>query len=160
DLPRLSYKRGKLIVDATSGAPGSMAAFDAAADVVETVIAGLGNATIANKNAPNQTVISGSEAQVQAALVKAKEHGILVRNIAVPRAFHSPLMAPAREPLAQALAEFCFCAPKCPIFSNTTATLYPSEPSEILTLLANHLTAPVRFHEEVLAMHAAGARVF
>ena len=57
-----------------------MAAFDAPADIVETLIADLAGATVANKNAPRQTVISGTEAAIEAALAKAKEQGSTVRE--------------------------------------------------------------------------------
>jgi acyl transferase domain-containing protein/NAD(P)H-dependent flavin oxidoreductase YrpB (nitropropane dioxygenase family)/NAD(P)-dependent dehydrogenase (short-subunit alcohol dehydrogenase family) len=160
DLPRLSYLRGKVIVDASSRTPGTMAAFDAAAEVVEALIAGVDGATLANKNAPNQTVISGTEAAVDTALAKAKAQGVRGQKIAVSRGFHSPLVAPAREPLARALAEFRFTAPHCPVFSNTTAAAYPRDPSAISALLAEHLVSPVRFHEEILAIYEAGARIF
>ena len=134
-----------------------MAAFDAPADIVETLIADLAGATVANKNAPRQTVISGTEAAIEAALAKAKEQGIHGQRIAVSRGFHSPLVARAREPLARALAQFRFATPKCPVFSNTTAAIYPSDPSAISALLAQHLVSPVLFHQEILAMYEAGA---
>ena len=120
----------------------------------------LAGATVANKNAPRQTVISGTEAAMEAALAKAKEQGIHSQRIAVSRGFHSPLVARAREPLARALAQFRFATPKCPVFSNTTAAIYPSDPSAISALLAHHLVSPVLFHQEILAMYEAGARIF
>jgi malonyl CoA-acyl carrier protein transacylase/NADP-dependent 3-hydroxy acid dehydrogenase YdfG len=160
DLPRLSHERGKIIVEASSQTPGSMAAFDAPADIVERLVADLAGATVANKNAPRQTVISGTEAAIEAALAKAKEQRIYSQRIAVSCGFHSPLVAHAREPLTRALARFRFATPKCPVFSNTTAAIYPSDPSAISALLAQHLVSPVLFHQEILAMYEAGARIF
>ncbi|TMF05935.1 MAG: SDR family NAD(P)-dependent oxidoreductase [Chloroflexi bacterium] len=160
DLPLLSYQRGKLIVEASSRTPGTMAAFDASVEVVEALIAGVDGATLANMNAPSQNVISGTEAAVEAALARAKAQGVRGQKIAVSRGFHSPQVAPARDPLARVLAEVRFSAPRCPVFSNTTAAPYPHEPSAIAALLAEHLVSPVRFHEEILAMYEAGARIF
>ena len=80
DLPRLSHERGKIIVEASSQTPGGMVAFDAPADIVETLVADLAGATVANKNAPRQTVISGTEAAIEAALAKAKEQRIHIRE--------------------------------------------------------------------------------
>lgn len=160
DLPRLSHRRGQVIADASTATPGSMAAFDAAADVVEKLIAGLDQVSVANKNAPTQTVIAGSESGLEAALARAKDKGVRGQKIPVSRGFHSPLVAAAREPLARALAEFNFSAPKRPVFSNTTAAAYPAEPTAIPKLLAQHLVSPVRFQEEIQAMHEAGARIF
>jgi acyl transferase domain-containing protein/NAD(P)H-dependent flavin oxidoreductase YrpB (nitropropane dioxygenase family)/NAD(P)-dependent dehydrogenase (short-subunit alcohol dehydrogenase family) len=159
DLPRLSHLRGKIIVEASSQTPGGMAAFDAAAEVLEPLIAATG-ATVANKNAPRQTVISGTEAALDAALAKAKELGIHAHRIAVSRGFHSPLVAAARKPFARVLAACSFAQPRYPVFSNTTATTYPKEPAAVQALLIEHLVSPVRFHEELLAMYEAGARVF
>jgi malonyl CoA-acyl carrier protein transacylase/NAD(P)-dependent dehydrogenase (short-subunit alcohol dehydrogenase family) len=159
DLPRLSHLRGKIIVEASSQTPGGMAAFDAAPEVLEPLIAASG-ATIANKNAPRQTVISGTEPALDVVLAKAKELGIHGQRIAVSRGFHSPLVAGAREPFARVLAECSFNRPKYPVFSNTTGTAYPNEPAAIQELLTDHLVSPVRFHQEILAMYEAGARVF
>jgi acyl transferase domain-containing protein/NAD(P)H-dependent flavin oxidoreductase YrpB (nitropropane dioxygenase family)/NAD(P)-dependent dehydrogenase (short-subunit alcohol dehydrogenase family) len=160
DLPRLSYQRGKVIVEASAQTPGTMAAFDAPAKVVEALITGVDGATLANKNAPNQTVISGTETAVEAALAKGKMQGLRGQKIAVSRGFHSPLVAQARGPLARALAEVRLAAPRCPVFSNTTAAPYPRDPSAMAALLAEHLVSPVLFHQEILAMYEAGARVF
>src|SRR5262249_4407397 len=118
DLPRLSHMRGKIIVEASSQTPGGMVAFDTTADALEPVIASTG-ATIANKNAPRQTVISGTEAALDAALAKAKELGIQGQRIAVSRGFHSPLVAAAREPFARVLATCSFKTPQYPVYSNT-----------------------------------------
>jgi acyl transferase domain-containing protein/NAD(P)H-dependent flavin oxidoreductase YrpB (nitropropane dioxygenase family)/NAD(P)-dependent dehydrogenase (short-subunit alcohol dehydrogenase family) len=159
DLPRLSHLRGKIIVEASSQTPGGMAAFDTAPEALEPLIAATG-VTIANKNAPRQTVISGTETALEAALAKAKELGIHGQRIAVSRGFHSPLVTAAREPFARVLAACSFTPPRYPVFSNTTATTYPNEPAAIQALLTDHLVSPVHFHEEIVAMYEAGARVF
>lgn len=159
DLPRLSHARGTVIVEATAGTPGGMVAFDATAETVERLIAGTG-ATIANRNSPRQTVISGTPESLAAALARAKEQSVHGQTIGVSRGFHSPLVAGAQEPLARALAGVRFAKPRIPVFSNTTAAPYPDDPSRIAGLLAEHLVAPVRFEDEVAAMYEAGARIF
>ena len=159
DLPRISHLRGKVIVEASAGTPGSMVAFDATAETVEALIAGTG-ATLANKNSPRQTVISGTPDQLDAALAKVKAQGIHGQRIAVSRGFHSPLVAGAREPLAKALSEVAFSAPRKPVFSNTTAEVHSDDPAAIADMLAEHLVAPVRFQDEIAAMYEAGARIF
>src|SRR5581483_8366546 len=65
-----------------------------------------------------------------------------------------------KEPLAVALGEVRFAAPRKPVFSNTTATPHPADPAAIARQLAEHLVSPVRFADEVAAMYDAGARVF
>lgn len=159
DLPRLSHRRGRVIVEASAESPGGMVAFDAPAAAVEEAIAGTG-ATVANENSPRQTVVSGTPESLEAALAQAKERKIAGHRINVSRGFHSPLVAGAREPLAEALAQARFAAPRRPVFSNTTAAPYPGDPAAIADLLAEHLVAPVRFQDEIVAMHEAGARIF
>ena len=160
DLARLSHLRGTVIVEATKETPGSMVAFDAGSAMVEEIVAGLDGVTLANSNAPRQTVVSGTEAALELALGRAKEKGIRGNRIAVSRGFHSPLVAKAREPFAQILAKFSFALPQKPVFSNTTAKRYPAEAAAIPALLAEHLEKPVLFQAEILAMYEAGARIF
>ena len=50
--------------------------------------------------------------------------------------------------------------PRLPVYSNTTAGLYPESPSEIAALLGEHLVRPVEFVAEIEAMYQAGARIF
>jgi acyl transferase domain-containing protein/NAD(P)H-dependent flavin oxidoreductase YrpB (nitropropane dioxygenase family)/NAD(P)-dependent dehydrogenase (short-subunit alcohol dehydrogenase family) len=159
DLPHLSHRRGKIIVEASSQTPGGMAAFDATPEMLEPLIATSGT-TIANMNAPRQTVVSGTESALDTLLAKAKEAGIHGQRIAVSRGFHSPLVTAAREPFAKVLADCTLKPPRYPVFSNTTAAVYPDKPEAVRALLSDHLVSPVRFHEQILAMYQQGARVF
>jgi acyl transferase domain-containing protein/NAD(P)H-dependent flavin oxidoreductase YrpB (nitropropane dioxygenase family)/NAD(P)-dependent dehydrogenase (short-subunit alcohol dehydrogenase family) len=160
ELIRLSHRRGRVIVESTQERPGTMAALDAGAAVTEKLVEGLAEVTVANLNAPNQTVISGTEEGIRTALERAQKEGVRGQQIPVACGFHSTLVTPAREPLALALAVCSFMALRRPVFSNTTAKPYPAEPSAMATLLADHLTSPVRFQAEVEAMYEAGARLF
>src|SRR5262249_53251679 len=99
-------------------------------------------------------------AGLAAVLARAKANGIRGQKVAVSRGFHSPLVACARGPLAEALAEFSFATPKIPVFSNTNAQVYPPDPAAIAALLTEHLVSPVRFQGQILAMYEAGARIF
>jgi acyl transferase domain-containing protein/NAD(P)H-dependent flavin oxidoreductase YrpB (nitropropane dioxygenase family)/NAD(P)-dependent dehydrogenase (short-subunit alcohol dehydrogenase family) len=160
ELICLSRRRGQLIVDSTRPRPGTMAALDAGAATVQKLVEGLAEVSVANLNAPNQTVISGAEEGILTALERAKERGIRGQRIPVACGFHSSLVTSAREPLVRALAACTFTSPQRPVFSNTTAQPYPAKAAAIAPLLADHLTSPVRFQAEVEAMYEAGARVF
>src|SRR5690606_657994 len=74
-------------------------------------------------------------------------------------AFHSPLMEPAREELAEAIAQSTFAQPNCPVYQNATATSV-SDPAEIQTNLVAQLTAPVKWTQSVEQMIADGASEF
>lgn len=159
-LLRLSYQRGKIIREAAGSMPGGMVAVEAEAAAVEGVLGGLADVVIANRNAPAQTVISGTEAALTAALKRCQEQGLRAQRIPVACGFHSPLVESARQPLAQAIVASTFAAPARPVFANSTAQPYPAEPAAIAALLAQHLVSSVHFQAEIEAMYDAGARIF
>ncbi|MCS6851309.1 MAG: SDR family NAD(P)-dependent oxidoreductase [Gemmataceae bacterium] len=159
-LYRLSYQRGRAIVDATDQMPGSMAAVEADAATVAQLIAGLGDVSAANLNSPQQTVISGRQEAVEAALSRLHARGIRASRLPVACAFHSPLVAAAQAPFARALADTRFRPPRKPVYANTTALPYPSDPTALASLLAEHLVLPVRFQAEIEALYQIGVRVF
>ena len=101
DLLRLSHRRGAILREKTAEMPGGMVALDTDADTAETILADLDGITIANSNAPQQTVIAGREDRLEAALERCQERGVRGQRLPVACAFHSPLVAPAREPLAR-----------------------------------------------------------
>ena len=108
--------------------PGGMVALDTDADTALTILADLDGISVANSNAPHQTVIAGSEDRLEAALERCRERGVRGQRLPVACAFHSPLVAPAREPLAQALAEARLRPPRRPVYSNVTAARYTEDP--------------------------------
>ncbi|MFN4258611.1 MAG: SDR family NAD(P)-dependent oxidoreductase [Gemmataceae bacterium] len=160
DLLELSYQRGRVIAESTERMPGGMAAIEANLEVVQKLLADLPDVTPANINTPTQTVISGTNEGLEKALARLRENHIRGQRIPVACGFHSPLVAPAREPFARALAACPFAPPRLPVFANTTAAPYPNDPAELTAILADHLTSPVRFQEEIEALYAAGCRVF
>ena len=133
-----------------------------AADVA-TVRAALGapsDVVIANINAPNQTVISGAQAAIGAAIDQLGTRGIHATRIPVSAAFHSPLMQPAQAPLVRFFDDIEWAPPRIPVYANTTAAQHDAEPLRIRALLERHLTESVDFVGMIEAMYAAGSRVF
>ncbi len=114
----------------------------------------------ANYNCPGQLVISGEVAAVNAACEKLKEAGAK-RALVLPvgGAFHSPLMEPAREELAEAIQNTNFNDPKCPVYQNVDAKGY-SDVESIKKNLVLQLTSPVRWTQCVQNMIADGASSF
>ncbi len=114
----------------------------------------------ANFNCPGQIVISGEIEAVDAVCVTLKEAGARrALRLPVGGAFHSPLMAPAADALAQAINKTEFHKPFCPIYQNVTAK--PSmNPEEIRENLLKQLTAPVRWTQSAQNMIADGATEF
>lgn len=166
----VSFEDGLRLVAARASAmqrccemqPGAMAA-----------VIGLDNGTIericgeipgivvpANYNSDGQVVISGEAGAVAAACAALKEAGAK-RALPLPvgGAFHSPLMEPAREELAEAIRATEILAPACPVYQNVSASP-ETDPARIRENLLLQLTSPVRWTQSVKAMLADGAAEF
>jgi malonyl CoA-acyl carrier protein transacylase len=161
DAVRIARRRGQLMADA-SDVKGAMAAMSASSAIVRQKLtdAGLTDVVIANENAPEQTVIAGPEASVERALAALSTAGVKGSRLPVSTAFHSPLVAGAAEKLRTFLSDIPFSPASRPVFSNTTGALYPTDADAMRSVLAEQLGKPVRFVDEVRALHAAGARFF
>ena len=159
-LLQLSEAHGRFIREGTAGESGTMAAVEASADDLCSLLAD-SEITLANLNAPRQTVLSGPRAAIERAVAWCEARGFNAQAIPVACAFHSPLVAPAQRRLAALLSEVVFAPPpQFPVFSNTTAARYPDDPSAVAAILGEHLVRPVEFVREVEAMYEAGAHVF
>ena len=111
---------------------------------------------VANDNAPGQVVISGHRRAVERAIAIAKGHGAR-RSIALPVSapFHSPLMAPAAEVMAEALGRVALRPPVVPLVANLSATA-TSDPARIKRGLVEQVTAMVRWRESMLFLRQSG----
>lgn len=114
----------------------------------------------ANYNCPGQLVISGSLKGIEVANERMKAAGAK-RALVLPvgGAFHSPLMAPAREELKAAIEATTFYAPTCPVYQNVVAKAVVDK-EEIKKNLIDQLTGAVRWTQSVQAMIADGANRF
>ena len=158
---RLVALRAQAMQKCCEKVPGSMAAIINLPDkVIEEICAGIPGVVPANYNSPGQVVISGDEAGIDQACVKFKEAGAKrALKLQVSGAFHSPLMEPAREELAQAIEATPFSAPRCPIYQNVSA-LPTTDPAVIKANLLQQLTSPVRWTQSVKNMLEDGATRF
>ncbi|MEV1066405.1 SDR family oxidoreductase [Streptomyces sp. NPDC050263] len=168
-LLELSAERATAILEAagaaegSGGDPGTMAAVSAgAAEVTQALktASAPDSVVVANRNSPEQTVISGPTAAVTEAVRLLREAGLGAKRIPVACAFHSPLVAGAGDRFAAALGERPVHAPEFPVWSNRTAAPYPAAADAVRAELAAQIGAPVAFAEQIEAMYEAGARVF
>lgn len=114
----------------------------------------------ANYNCPGQVVISGTEEGIDAACEKATVAGARrALKLKVGGAFHSPLMQPAHEELANAINAAQFATPICPVYQDVDAKPH-TDAKEIKANLIAQLTAPVKWTQIVQAMIADGADDF
>lgn len=158
----LVYKRALTMQKACEMHPSTMAAILGLEDeLVEEICAATeGVVVAANYNCPGQLVISGEIPAVEAACEKLKEAGAK-RALILPvgGAFHSPLMQPAEEELAQAIEQTTFNTPICPIYQNVSTTAI-TDPEQIKKNLIAQLTAPVKWTQSVQNMLNDGAAEF
>lgn len=112
--------------------------------------------TVANDNDPSQVVISGAKGAIDRAVAIAKDHGAK-RAVLLPVSapFHCPMMQPAADAMAKALADVAIRAPLVPVYANVTAAPV-SDPDTIRGLLVDQVTGMVRWRESVSAMFDAG----
>ncbi len=163
DALKLVSIRANAMQKACEIVPGTMAAVLALADeTVEKICAEIQAETgetvvAANYNCPGQLVISGSVAGINIACERMKAAGAK-RALVLPvgGAFHSPLMASAKEELAAAIAATTFNTPTCPVYQNVVAKAV-TDPMEIKQNLEAQLTGAVRWTQSVEAMVADGA---
>lgn len=161
DLFRLSRLRGELMGRIRDGDPGSMLAVSGAIADVETVLHEEKlDLILANKNAPNQVVLSGSTAEIDRAVECFGQRKIAGKKLPVAAAFHSPLVADAAKPFRDGLDGVSFKPGEIPVFANTNAKEYPAKAAAAKDLLANQLAKPVEFVKQIEAMTAAGVRTF
>tara|TARA_B100000767_G_scaffold139426_1_gene131756 strand:- start:33 stop:914 length:882 start_codon:yes stop_codon:yes gene_type:complete len=159
---KLVAKRADAMQKACELQAGTMAAILGLDDaIVEEICTSTeGDVVAANFNCPGQLVISGELEAVKAACALATEKGAR-RALLLPvgGAFHSPLMAPAREELAAAIEATQFNTPSCPVYQNVVAKAV-TEPTQIKENLIAQLTGAVRWTQCAQAMIADGATEF
>ena len=116
--------------------------------------------TVANDNDPGQVVLSGHKAAIERAVAMVKEFEIK-RGVILPVSapFHCPLMQPAADAMAKALAATPPDALRIPLYANVTASMV-SDPADVQRLLVEQVCGRVRWRESVIAMKAAGVDQF
>ena len=159
---KLVSVRAKAMQRACELNPGTMAAvITLPEETISEICASCDGIVVpANYNSKRQIVISGEVSAVEQACVKMKEAGAR-RALALPvgGAFHSPLMEPARQELAECIRNTEFKTPACPVYQNVTA-MPVTDPEVIKDNLLKQLTAPVRWTHTVENMIQDGAVEF
>ena len=160
---RLLRLRGEAMQAAVPVGVGAMAAMGMDWDDAVALAAEAAQGEVcaaANDNMPGQVVISGHAAAVERAIALAKARGVrraMLLPVSAP--FHCPLMQPAADAMAAALAKAEMRAPAVPVFANVSAAPV-QEVEEIKRLLVEQVTGVVRWRESVGAMAAAGVTHF
>ena len=157
DTARLLKTRGQAMQSAVPVGEGGMTALigadieQAEAVAKEAADAG-GVCVVANDNAPGQVVISGTLDALARAGEIAKAKGIKrALPLAVSAPFHCPLMQPAADKMAEALASVTIRPLVVPVLANVTAK-EANNPDHVRQLLVEQVTGRVRWRESILAL--------
>ncbi|CAN1507533.1 FabD (acyl-carrier-protein) S-malonyltransferase [Caulobacteraceae bacterium] len=154
DTARLLKLRGQAMQRAVPVGQGAMASLIgpktdvALAEAAAAAGAEVGVCVVANDNNNGNVVVSGDRAGVDRAIEKAKELGARAIPLNVSAPFHCPLMQPAADEMAAALAGTTILAPRAPLVANVTArpTL---DPEAIRKMLVEQVTGRVRWRESM-----------
>jgi len=157
DTARLLKTRGQAMQSAVPVGEGGMTALigaeiEQAEEVAKEAASAGGVCVVANDNAPGQVVISGTLDALARAGEIAKAKGIKrALPLAVSAPFHCPLMQPAADRMAEALAAVTIRPLSVPVLANVTAK-EANNPDHVRQLLVEQVTGRVRWRESILAL--------
>jgi [acyl-carrier-protein] S-malonyltransferase len=160
---RLVQRRGEAMQEASDATPSGMVSIlmlerPAVEEIVQEASTE-GFIRIANWLCPGNIVVSGERRAVAKAQQLAEARGARTVMLSVAGAFHTPLMKPADERLAQALSEVPLQPARIPVWSNVDAQPH-QDPTEIRSLLIRQVLEPVLWEESVRRMLEAGVEQF
>jgi [acyl-carrier-protein] S-malonyltransferase len=142
DGVRIVVARGRTMAEAAGrGEPGGMLAVGSNHDGA-TALAAEHGVRLANENSPQQFVLSGPLAAIEAAEAAAKGSGIRAKKLAVAGAFHTDAMSSGIVPFRAALEGIEFREPLAPVISSTTAEPFGED---VRDTLAASLVSPIRW---------------
>jgi [acyl-carrier-protein] S-malonyltransferase len=160
---RLVQRRGQAMQAAADAHPGAMVSvLGLPTEQVEQLCAAArshGLVQIANFLCHGNVVVSGARAACEEVERLAAAQGAKTVRLAVAGAYHTDLMRPADQALAEALAGVALQRPRLPVWSNVDAQPH-TEPEEIRSLLIRQVLAPVRWEETMRGLLAAGVEQF
>ena len=153
---RVVRRRGQLMQAACEATRGGMAAIIGLDEIATREVCKEVGVELANLNCPGQIVISGAADKMERACEAAKAKGARKAiPLQVAGAYHSALMATARDGLAGVLDKVHFHEPKVPVISNVTAQPH-GDPAEIAPLLIQQVTSSVRWEASMRYLLAQG----
>lgn len=158
---RLARKRGEFMDMAAKKNPGKMVSIiGMSLEQVEGLCKGIGGCEIANLNCPEQIVVSGKATNIELLAGIAKDKGAKRAILLdVSGAFHSSLMAPAKEKLEKEVEKVSFNPPVYPIISSVTA-MPTQDPSEIKRNLINQVNTRTLFEASIRYVMKQGIKTY
>ena len=154
---RLVARRGAAMAEAADAVPSGMVALigvdeTRAEEIASARRAEGGRLWVANLNAPGQVVLSGARADIAWMAEHARDMGVRrAIPLKVAGAFHSPIMAPASEQVAEAVEADTLKPAAFPVYANVTARPYEED---VATMLGRQIVEPVRFADTLRNIEA------
>jgi [acyl-carrier-protein] S-malonyltransferase len=163
DAVEIVRARGAFMQQAVPVGVGAMAAIMGIDDeiVVDACTEAAGDQIVAavNFNAPGQVVIAGDAAAVARAINICKKAGAKrAVELPVSAPFHTSLMRPAADNLAELVQQTTFSAPQIPVLHNVHAQP-ESDPEAIKTLMLEQIYHPVLWVDCVNGLSSRGAEI-
>jgi [acyl-carrier-protein] S-malonyltransferase len=161
---RLVHKRGNAMQAASDATPSAMVSVlgldQAKVEELCSTARAAGPIEVANLLCPSNIVVSGSKAACDEVEKLAPDMGAMKTiRLPVAGAFHTALMKPADDILAQALASAALKTPRIPVWSNVDAQPH-TDPGEIRGLLVRQVVQPVLWETTLRNLLASGVNKF
>ncbi len=161
---RVVQRRGQAMQEAADATPSGMVSLlGPEVEVVEDLCAkarGEEILQVANLLCPGNTVVSGTRDACARVVALAEETGAArAVPLAVAGAFHTPIMRPADEKLAEVLAGVQIAAPSIPVISNVDVEVH-TEADDIRATLVRQLLSPVQWEKTMRKLIADGYDTF
>ncbi len=152
---KVVQRRGEAMQAASDATPSGMVSAllmeDEQVEVVCQQASEAGSIRIANYLCPKNRVISGEKAACARAVELIEEAGGRSVELTVAGAFHTDIMKPADDQLAEALSSVELKSPQVPVYSNVDAQTH-DDPAQIRELLVKQVISPVRWEDSIRAM--------
>ncbi len=156
----LSKARGEAMATPGEGDTGTMLAVKADFETVRAKVAVLPDIQVANVNSGTQVILGGATESLARLQEQLQAEGFIASLLPVSAAFHTPFVAHAHQPFADAIQSANFNLASKMVFSNTTGNAYPAGIREMKETLTGHMLKPVLFKEKIENIYAAGGRIF
>ncbi|MEV4742497.1 SDR family NAD(P)-dependent oxidoreductase [Streptomyces sp. NPDC049555] len=140
--------------------PGAMAVVRAVQETVAELLATEPDVSVCNRNASDEQVVGGPTEAVERFVARCLQQGLAAKRLPVAAAFHTPLVAHAARPFAEACARVEFARPRIPVHAGAAGAAYGPDPEADRHTLVEQLLQPVDFAQRLQQMHAGGFGVF
>jgi acyl transferase domain-containing protein/NAD(P)-dependent dehydrogenase (short-subunit alcohol dehydrogenase family) len=162
-LWHLSAMRGRLMAEAgkAQSEPGTMLAVKAPLEEIENLVQSINEPLLlANRNTPDQGVLSGTAAAVKSAENVCRSKGWVTIPLPVAAAFHSGMVSTAQEPFTREIEKIKITPTSIDVMSNTIGNAYSRSLEKIRSTLGSQLARPVSFVDNIESLYREGIRTF